>query len=193
MKRASIICMTLAILLLALVPWTLRAETKQAAETKQKDTIAEQEKNSEAQKKKKLSFETVDIFGNPVSSEDLFGEHQVTMLNIWTSWCGPCLRELPELEALNQEFAEKDCAIVGLLYDGVDEAAIQEAKEILNETGVTYTVILPWEGITDVFAIQAVPTSIFVDQEGNVVGDPVVGALIESYNAGVDAALGSTE
>ena len=193
MKRASIICMTLAILLLALVPWTLRAETKQAAETKQKDTIAEQEKNSEAQKKKKLSFETVDIFGNPVSSEDLFGEHQVTMLNIWTSWCGPCLRELPELEALNQEFAEKDCAIVGLLYDGVDDAAIQEAQEILEETGVTYTVILPLEVISDVFAIQAVPTSFFVDQEGTIVGEPVVGALIENYKTGVDAALGSAE
>lgn len=187
MKRASMICMTLAVCLFALLPWSLRAETRQIhnQNQEQKEEVAEDEVLEE----EKLSFETKDLFGESIDSEELFADHKITMINIWTSWCGPCLGELPELEALNQEFAEKDCAIVGLLYDGVNDSVIRDAKEILEETGVTYPILLPWEDMPEVFAVQAVPTSFFVDSEGNLIGEPVIGALIDQYTIRIDEAL----
>ena len=65
---------------------------------------------------KPLSFTTTDIDGNPITSEELFGRHEITMLNLWTSTCHFCIEELPDLEEINGRLAEKDCAIVGLLY-----------------------------------------------------------------------------
>lgn len=137
-------------------------------------------------------FETTDIDGNPVSSEELFALHEVTMVNIWASWCGPCIGEMPELAAMNERLAEKDCAIVGILYDGDDPVALETARGILEDAGVTYTVILPPENIDEVFAFDAFPTTFFVDREGNFAAAPVVGAYVESYEPAIAAILGET-
>ena len=97
---------------------------------------------------KTLSFTTTDVEGNPVASEELFGQHEITMLNLWTSQCHFCIEELPDLEEINGRLAEKDCAIVGLLLDGDDPEALELGKEILAENGVTYTVLVPPENLT---------------------------------------------
>lgn len=83
---------------------------------------------------KKVSFETTDLDGNPVKSEELFAGHKVTMINNWATWCGPCCGELPELEKLAAEIGEKDCRITEICDDTIDgEDAIGEAKKILSE------------------------------------------------------------
>ena len=86
-----------------------------------------------------LSFETTDLDGNPVKSEDLFAGHKVTMINVWGTWCTHCIIELPDLEELSHELEGKGCQLVGLCDDalGGDEAILNEAKQILEENGVT--------------------------------------------------------
>lgn len=136
-----------------------------------------------------LTFETEDLEGNVVSSRELFAAHTVTMVNVWASWCPPCVRELPELQRLNGEFAEKDCAIAGLLIDGDDPAGLEAARSIMEEAGVSYTVLMPWDEALEQFPVYAVPTSFFVDSGGHVLGEPVVGVDVEGYPGYLEAAI----
>ena len=93
----------------------------------------------------KVEFETTDIDGNPITSEEIFSQHEVTMVNVWATWCYWCVYELPELNEVNKRLAEKDCAIVGLVGDGTDDDTIKEAKQLLKENGDEYLNILPWD------------------------------------------------
>ena len=136
-----------------------------------------------------IHFETTDTEGNPVKSEELFGAHEITMVNIWASWCGPCVNELAELEEINGRLAEKDCAIVGLLYDGNDETGLSDGRNTLGEKGVTYTNILPPDDVDSLFYIPAFPTTYFVNREGTVVGRPVIGADVSQYEKVIDELL----
>ena len=138
---------------------------------------------------KTLSFTTTDVEGNPVTSEELFGQHEITMLNFWTSQCHFCIEELPDLEEINGRLAEKDCAIVGLLLDGDDPEALALGKEILEENGVTYTVLVPPENVDDLFDVNAFPTSFFVNSDGVVVGEPVEGKMVDVYEPAIDSLL----
>lgn len=134
-------------------------------------------------------FETTDVDGNAVSSKELFASSSITMINCWASWCGPCIAEMPELQKLYEEISAQGGSIVGVLIDGNESAGLTDGKDILADTGVSYLNILPWEGIEEVIRIQAVPTSFFVDSEGNVVGSAVVGADFERYRAVLDEYL----
>ena len=138
---------------------------------------------------KTLTFTTTDVEGNPVTSEELFGQHEITMLNLWTSQCHFCIEELPDLEEINGRLADKDCAIVGLLLDGDDPDALTLGKEILAENGVTYTVIVPPENVDDLFDVNAFPTSFFVNRDGVVVGEPVEGKMVDVYEPAIDSLL----
>ena len=140
---------------------------------------------------KTLSFTTTDIDGNPVTSEELFSQHEITMLNLWTSGCHFCIEELPDLEEINGRLAEKDCAIVGLLYDGDDPDAVAAGKEILADAGVTYTVILPPENADDLFLVSGFPTSFFVNRGGMIIGEPVEGKMVDVYEPVIDSLLSS--
>ena len=138
---------------------------------------------------KQISFTTTDTEGNPVTSEELFSGNAVTMVNIWASWCGPCVRELPELEAISNRLAEKKCAVVGLLYDGNEEAALADAKNTMKNAGVTYPVILPPENVDTLFPLEAFPTTYFVDSEGRILTDPIIGAYVDRYESTVEELL----
>lgn len=135
-----------------------------------------------------IVFETADLNGDRVTAQELFSAHTVTMVNVWASWCPPCVRELPDLQRLSGEFAEKDCAIVGFLLDGDEAQGLADARARLEEAGVTYTILLPCRELSEIFPVQAVPTSFFVDSGGHLVGEPIVGAYVEGYTAGLDAA-----
>ena len=136
-----------------------------------------------------LVFETSDLNGDPVTAQELFSAHTVTMVNVWASWCPPCVRELPELQRLSGEFAEKNCAIVGFLIDGDEAQGLADAKARLQEAGVTYTILLPCDELNEIFSVQAVPTSFFVDSAGHLVGEPIVGAYVDGYTAALDAVI----
>ena len=134
------------------------------------------------------AFEGKDLEGNPVKSDELFSGNAVTVVNFWFTTCNPCVGELSELDALNKELAKKGGALIGVntfTLDG-DEAAISEAKDVLAKKGATYqNVYFPSDGEAGKFTtnIFAYPTTYVVDRSGNIVGDPIVGAITEKKQA----------
>ena len=134
------------------------------------------------------AFEGKDLDGNAVKSDELFSGNAVTVVNFWFTTCNPCVGELAELDALNQELAKKGGALIGVntfTLDG-DEAAISEAKDVLAKKGATYqNVYFDSDGEAGKFAanIFAYPTTYVVDRNGNIVGDPIVGAITEKNQA----------
>ena len=134
------------------------------------------------------AFEGKDLDGNPVKSDELFSGNAVTVVNFWFTTCNPCVGELSELDALNKELAKKGGALIGVntfTLDG-DEAAISEAKDVLAKKGVTYqNVYFASDGEAGKFTtnIFAYPTTYVVDRSGNIVGDPIVGAITEKKQA----------
>ena len=134
------------------------------------------------------AFEGKDLDGNPVKSDELFSANAVTVVNFWFTTCNPCVGELSELDALNKELAKKGGALIGVntfTLDG-DEAAISEAKDVLAKKGVTYqNVYFDSDGEAGKFTtnIFAYPTTYVVDHSGNIVGEPIVGAITEKKQA----------
>ena len=128
------------------------------------------------------AFDGKDLAGNEVKSSTLFGENTVTVVNFWFTTCSPCVGELAELEALNKQLAEKGGAVVGInsfTLDG-DKTAIAEAKDILTKKGVSYKNI--WfdsksEAGEFTSGLYSYPTTYVVDKNGNIVGEPIVGAI----------------
>ena len=145
------------------------------------------------------AFEGKDLDGNTVKSDELFSANAVTVVNFWFTTCNPCVGELGELDALNKELANKGGALIGInsfTLDG-DEKAIAEAKEVLAKKGATYQNIYFGSGgdagkfVENVFAY---PTTYVVDRSGNIVGEPIVGAVTgkmqaEALQAQIDKAL----
>ena len=138
---------------------------------------------------KALSFETRDLDGNAVSSEELFSAHKITMINVMTTWCTYCIQELPELQSLSEAYAEKDCAVVGLLYDGTDAALLDTGRSLMEQAGAGYLVLQPWDGMNTQIPVQAFPTTFFVNSDGEIVGETILGAEPERYAAQLDALL----
>ena len=134
------------------------------------------------------AFEGKDQDGNTVKSSELFSKNAVTVVNFWFTTCNPCVGELSELDALNKKLAEKGGALIGVntfTLDG-DEAAISEAKNVLAKKGATYqNVYFDSDGEAGKFTtnIFAYPTTYVVDRNGNIVGDPIVGAITEKNQA----------
>ena len=134
------------------------------------------------------AFEGKDLDGSPVKSDELFSANAVTVVNFWFTTCNPCVGELSELDALNKELAKKGGALIGVntfTLDG-NEAAISEAKDVLAKKGVTYqNVYFDSDGEAGKFTtnIFAYPTTYVVDRNGNIVGEPIVGAITEKKQA----------
>ena len=134
------------------------------------------------------AFEGKDLDGNTVKSDELFSGNAVTVVNFWFTTCNPCVGELAELDALNKELVEKGGSLIGVntfTLDG-DEAAISEAKDVLAKKGATYqNVYFDSDGEAGKFTtnIFAYPTTYVVDRNGNIVGEPIVGAITEKKQA----------
>ena len=134
------------------------------------------------------SFEGKDLDGNEVKSDELFSANAVTVVNFWFTTCSPCVGELGELDALNKELADKGGALIGVnafTLDG-DETAIAEAKDVLAKKGATYqNVYFDSSSPAGAFTanIFAFPTTYVVDRNGNIVGEPIVGAITEKNQA----------
>ena len=133
-------------------------------------------------------FQGKDLDGNTVKSNELFSANAVTVVNFWFTTCNPCVGELSELDALNKELAEKGGSLIGVntfTLDG-DETAISEAKDVLAKKGATYqNVYFDSDGEAGKFTtnIFAYPTTYVVDRSGNIVGEPIVGAITEKKQA----------
>ena len=146
------------------------------------------QKSDDGSMQKFPTFEGKDLDGNTVKSDELFSANAVTVVNFWFTTCNPCVGELSDLDALNKELAEKGGSLIGVntfTLDG-DETAISEAKDVLAKKGATYqNVYFDSDGEAGKFTtnIFAYPTTYVVDRNGNIVGEPIVGAITEKNQA----------
>lgn len=128
------------------------------------------------------SFTAQDLQGKAVNQEILKGK-KLTMVNVWATFCPPCVKEMPDLGVLAQEYADQGVQIVGLLSDAtasdgtIDPSQVELAQEIVNTTGANYQHIVPGTDLFPLLAqIASVPTTFFVDENGQQVGSAYVGA-----------------
>lgn len=149
------------------------------------------------------SFEGKDLDGNEAKSSTLFAGNTVTVVNFWFTTCGPCVGELSDLEALNKSLSEKGGEVVGInsfTLDG-DKTAISEAKDVLTKKGASYKNI--WfesnsEAGKFTSGLYSYPTTYVVDKNGNIVGDPITGAItgkkqLEKLNKLIDQAIANSK
>ena len=163
-------------------------ENKLTELEKQHPEIVNEETDANGDVQKFPSFEGKDLDGNEVKSDELFSANAVTVVNFWFTTCSPCVGELGELDALNKELADKGGALIGVnafTLDG-DETAIADAKDVLAKKGATYqNVYFDSSSPAGAFTanIFAFPTTYVVDRNGNIVGEPIVGAITEKNQA----------
>ena len=163
-------------------------ENKLTELEKQHPEILNEETDANGDVQKFPSFEGKDLDGNEVKSDELFSANAVTVVNFWFTTCSPCVGELGDLDALNKELADKGGALIGVnafTLDG-DETAIADAKDVLAKKGATYqNVYFDSDGEAGKFTtnIFAYPTTYVIDRNGNIVGEPIVGAITEQKQA----------
>lgn len=129
------------------------------------------------------TFATEDLNGT-ACTQDIFKDYDLTMVNVFTTWCTPCVGEMPELEKLYQQVASQGVNVVGVVLDAVDEDGqvlpdvVEQAKNLVVQTGVTYPILLPDSTLFNgrLSGIDSVPTTFFVDKNGNYVGKDCVGS-----------------
>ena len=145
------------------------------------------------------SFTATDLEDNEVSQE-ILADYDLTLVNVWSTFCGPCLREMPSLGELAAEYQPQGVNIIGIVSDTLtsegelDEDQVDLARDLVEETKAEYTHLLPSQDLFGLLGqIYAVPTTFFVDSEGNQVGDTYMQSmskeelseLIESHLAQV--------
>ena len=163
-------------------------ENKLTELEKQHPEILNEETDANGDVQKFPAFEGKDLDGNEVKSDELFSANAVTVVNFWFTTCSPCVGELGELDALNKELADKGGALIGVnafTLDG-DETAIADAKDVLAKKGATYqNVYFDSSSAAGAFTsnIFAFPTTYVIDRNGNIVGEPIVGAITEKNQA----------
>lgn len=153
-----------------------QAEEDSAAPATEEGASAETEPAAE-----EISFETADMGGNTVTA-DVFSQSRLTMVNVWATYCNPCLSEMPALGELAAEYGAEEFQIIGVVSDVLAGEDQELAESLIQQTGADYTHLLLNESIyyallTDV---SAVPTTFFIDENGTIL-DTVIGAREKSY------------
>lgn len=143
---------------------------------------------------KEYSFTTQTLEGETVNSADIFSQAKVTMVNVWGSFCPPCVKEMPDLARIHADYADADFQIIGLLQDvfALDSSTAQDAVEIVELTGANYLHLISSDEVIESVtrSIYAVPTTLFVDSEGKLLCSPVVGSNVyETWAAAIDELL----
>lgn len=142
-------------------------------------------------------FETTGIDGKTYT-EKVFSDYDLTLVNCFTTWCSPCVNEMPDLDKLYQEMKEKGVGVVGMVIDSVgedgttDEDTVKKAQILKEKTGVTYPLLIPDAGNMNgrISGLSSFPESFFVDKDGNIVGDPIMGSRnLEDWKTAVEDAL----
>lgn len=128
------------------------------------------------------SFSTTDLDGNIVD-QSILADYDLTMVNVWATFCRPCIKEMPDLGELAQEYADENVQIIGLVSDvlntdgTISEEQVQTARDVVEQTSANYLHLLPSQDLFGVLGqISAVPTTFFVDSEGKQVGYAVISA-----------------
>jgi thiol-disulfide isomerase/thioredoxin len=159
------------------------ASSDEKGKTKTEDEVQEQDQTGEDTEIVGLtSFHTKDIYGNDVN-QDIFKDYKLNLVNVWGTFCGPCLDEMPYLGELQKEYEPKGVNIVGIAVDVQDEEMeviddqIELAKQISDSTGADYTHLIMSNDLIPVMnQFDAIPASFFVDSGGNIVSEYYIGS-----------------
>ena len=138
-----------------------------------------------------FDFDAMDLDGKATNTREVAAEHDLTLVNFWATWCGPCVNEMPELQSLHERFSTQtegaDVAILGVWLDTENPA---DLKSVLEYTGAAYPMVKFCDEMQEAVALQYIPATIFLDREGNIVGEPIVGAQDEEgWLAEIEARL----
>lgn len=143
------------------------------------------------------NFATLDINGETVS-QDIFSEYEITMVNVWGTFCSPCLAEMPDLGEIKQEYESKGVNIIGIVADSlaqdgsIDTNQVEKAQNIVEDTKAGYVHLIPSENLLSGLLkdVIYIPHTVFVDKEGNLIGSEFVGSRSkEEWTAIIDALL----
>ncbi len=142
------------------------------------------------------NFEALDINNNKVT-QTIFSGKKLTMVNIWATFCGPCIREMPDLKVLSEEYSDQDFQVVGIPVDVTDrkgtvnEELLAAAREIITKTGANYVHILPSKSLLQakLNQVSSVPETVFVDENGRQVGKSYLGSRTKAQWAKIIDAL----
>lgn len=145
-------------------------------------------------------FTATDLNGNTVDPS-IFADYDLTMVNVWATYCSPCLKEMPDLGELAAEYEDKGVRIVGLVSDAMNADGsisadqMETAQAIVDSTGADYLHILPSEDLMGiVYQITSVPTTFFVDSTGAQVGTAYIGAKSkEDWASIIDSTLAEVQ
>lgn len=142
-------------------------------------------------------FNSKDLNGNTITN-DVFKNSKITMINVWGTFCSPCIREMPDLAKLNKTYKKEDFQVIGIVIDVLDQNGIliskkiNEAKTIVNSTGADYIHVIPNLNlmITALNNVQAIPATFFVDSNGKIIDQMILGAKsFKQWNSIVDSYL----
>ena len=142
--------------------------------------------------KEQGQFSSVDLDGNLVTQE-IFADSKLTVVNVWATYCGPCINEMPYLGELAGEYDSSEVQIIGIPSDVVNQEYLDYAKSLVEQTGADYVHILPTEDVYNwgLYNIQYVPTTFFVNSDGEIM-DTVVGSMSkEDWKILIDDKLAS--
>ncbi len=128
------------------------------------------------------NFQAQDVNGNAVTN-DIFSNYDLTLVNLFTTWCSPCIKEIPELDAVRKEMADKNVNVIGIVLDvnedgKIDEDKMDRLKQIIESTKAQYTMVIPDEVLRSgrLKGVNSVPETFFVDKNGNIVGETYLGS-----------------
>lgn len=166
--------LVLGLALTSCAPAAPAVEATEAPATEAPATEAPVAATAEPSDEGGMNFTLTTLTGETID-DSIISNNKLTMVNYWATWCGPCVGEIPDLQKINEEYADKGFSIIGVLigdddYDG--------ARQFMSDTGVTYPVVLP-EGVFYTLAsgIQAIPTTMFFDSNGQQVGETQIGSM----------------
>ncbi len=176
-KKIALILMSVFVLTAVLGACTVAQDTQDEADvTATAEATAEPEATAaatETTEDEGLSFSLTTLTDETID-DSIISENKLTMVNFWATWCGPCVSEIPDLQLISEEYADKDFALIGVLFGDDD---VSGAKDFIAEQGLTYPIILPEGPFFDMsMNIYAIPTTMFFDSNGEQVGQTVVGA-----------------
>ncbi|MCR5802694.1 MAG: TlpA family protein disulfide reductase [Clostridia bacterium] len=174
---ATIMCLTMVLAFASCSQATIKKDTKttkaiEKVNDDKKDTD-ETVKDSEESSGDKVSFSTTDRDGNSFN-DSLFADHDLTLINFWEPWCGPCVNEIPDLQKLYDNYADLDLLVIGVYSE---EGMEEDVDTILSDNSVTYP-ILKYTSDFDKYQSGYVPTTILVDRQGNIIDTENNGTLI---------------
>lgn len=136
-----------------------------------------------------VNFRTTDLNGIPVFSSEIFSQSKVTLFNLWSVTCSACIREMPALAKLSREYKAKGGQVVSLVYDAIEEDLIHEARAISQDLELPFLTILPNDDIYQLFPTQFFPVSYFINEDGKIIGNPVIGASPSVYGSHMEKYL----